>query len=246
MSLSSAALSAGRATLRLWRSAAWRQGATFGSRRLQQAPLVAQAQQQAGRPQQQGGPGRRAASSAALPEPVAAAAAAAAPPVAAEQHTHLQPPPARQQQQQQQDSAAHGAIEIVVGPMFAGKSTELLRRVARYEAEGLCVAVVKSDKDDRYCAAHVVTHSGIKRVICKQGWACRLGCCCDCGAAMQARSCLPAASPGLLACLVTLPPTPRTLPLPLPSAALLCGAHPGGLQGGSRGSICRLPSDCGG
>ncbi|PSC71863.1 Thymidine kinase [Micractinium conductrix] len=163
MSLSSAALSAGRATLRLWRSAAWRQGATFGSRRLQQAPLVAQAQQQAGRPQQQGGPGRRAASSAALPEPVAAAAAAAAPPVAAEQHTHLQPPPARQQQQQQQDSAAHGAIEIVVGPMFAGKSTELLRRVARYEAEGLCVAVVKSDKDDRYCAAHVVTHSGIKR-----------------------------------------------------------------------------------
>ena len=70
----------------------------------------------------------------------------------------------QQQQQQQREQQHNGAIEIVVGPMFAGKTTELLRRVARYEAAGLSVAVVKSNKDDRYCAAHVVTHNGLKRV----------------------------------------------------------------------------------
>ncbi|EFN54017.1 hypothetical protein CHLNCDRAFT_25389 [Chlorella variabilis] len=69
----------------------------------------------------------------------------------------------QQQQQQQREQQHNGAIEIVVGPMFAGKTTELLRRVARYEAAGLSVAVVKSNKDDRYCAAHVVTHNGLKR-----------------------------------------------------------------------------------
>jgi thymidine kinase len=70
--------------------------------------------------------------------------------------------PAGSEQQQQQQQ--HGAIEIVVGPMFAGKTTELLRRVAGYEAAGLSVAVVKSNKDDRYCAANVVTHDGLRRV----------------------------------------------------------------------------------
>ncbi|KAI3431353.1 hypothetical protein D9Q98_004411 [Chlorella vulgaris] len=68
--------------------------------------------------------------------------------------------PAGSEQQQPQQ---HGAIEIVVGPMFAGKTTELLRRVASYEAAGLRVAVVKSNKDDRYCAANVVTHDGLRR-----------------------------------------------------------------------------------
>ena len=97
----------------------------------------------------------------------AAAAGAAAAPTALE----------REQQGQKQPAAPHGhalqhalhehphaGIELVVGPMFAGKSTELLRRVAAYEAQGLSVAVVKSARDDRYCSASVVTHSGLKRV----------------------------------------------------------------------------------
>lgn len=78
-----------------------------------------------------------------------------------------QPPQAALKQQQTQQAQAqaqqHGAIELVVGPMFAGKSTELLRRVAQCEAAGLSVAVVKSSKDTRYCAASVVTHNGLKR-----------------------------------------------------------------------------------
>ncbi|KAI7838599.1 hypothetical protein COHA_007607 [Chlorella ohadii] len=57
----------------------------------------------------------------------------------------------------------HPGIEIFLGPMFAGKSTALLRRVAELEAKGFNVAVVKSSKDDRYCSSSVVTHNGLKR-----------------------------------------------------------------------------------
>ena len=56
-----------------------------------------------------------------------------------------------------------GHIELVIGPMFAGKSSELLRRVASYESQGLTVAIVKSNKDDRYSASHVVTHDGLRK-----------------------------------------------------------------------------------
>lgn len=58
----------------------------------------------------------------------------------------------------------HPGIEIFMGPMFAGKTTALLRRVAELEAKGFNVAVVKSSKDDRYCNSSVVTHNGLKRV----------------------------------------------------------------------------------
>ena len=57
-----------------------------------------------------------------------------------------------------------GSIELVVGPMFAGKTSELLRRVRAYQAQGLVVAVIKSDQDDRYSEGHVVTHDGEKQV----------------------------------------------------------------------------------
>jgi hypothetical protein len=56
-----------------------------------------------------------------------------------------------------------GGIEIVVGPMFAGKTSELIRRVEMYEALGLCVAVVKSSKDTRYSEHHLATHDGVKK-----------------------------------------------------------------------------------
>lgn len=56
-----------------------------------------------------------------------------------------------------------GYIEMVIGPMFAGKTSELLRRAASYEAQGLIVAMVKSDKDGRYSSDHVVTHDGASK-----------------------------------------------------------------------------------
>ncbi len=62
----------------------------------------------------------------------------------------------------------HGFIELIFGPMFAGKTTELLRRVEQQQRRGMKVAVVKSAKDDRYDLSHIVTHDGLKRV-CRGG-----------------------------------------------------------------------------
>ena len=90
----------------------------------------------------------------------------------------LQPPPTPRPPQRQLGSHLHLAaqprplavehphpgIEMFLGPMFAGKTTALLRRVAELEAKGFNVAVVKSSKDDRYCNASVVTHNGLRRV----------------------------------------------------------------------------------
>jgi thymidine kinase len=47
--------------------------------------------------------------------------------------------------------------------MFAGKSTELLRRVLAAESDGVAVALVKSQKDGRYSTHEVVTHDGTRR-----------------------------------------------------------------------------------
>eukprot|EP00891_Asterochloris_glomerata_P005064 jgi/Astpho2/5064/fgenesh1_pm.00071_%23_11_t len=56
-----------------------------------------------------------------------------------------------------------GSIHVIMGPMFAGKTSELLRTVAALEAAGRRVAVVKSSKDNRYLAAHLTTHDGLSR-----------------------------------------------------------------------------------
>lgn len=47
--------------------------------------------------------------------------------------------------------------------MFAGKSSELLRRVADFEEQGRRVLVIKSHKDTRYHAHKVVTHNGVSK-----------------------------------------------------------------------------------
>ena len=43
-----------------------------------------------------------------------------------------------------------GRIELIIGPMFAGKSTELLRRMRRLEIAGKRCLSIKYSKDDRY------------------------------------------------------------------------------------------------
>ncbi len=42
-----------------------------------------------------------------------------------------------------------GAIQLILGPMFSGKSTELLRRVQRHSLAMRRCMVLKSDKDTR-------------------------------------------------------------------------------------------------
>jgi len=55
---------------------------------------------------------------------------------------------------------APGRIEAIVGPMFSGKTEELIRRVKRARIAGLEVQVYKPAIDDRYSAREVSSHSG--------------------------------------------------------------------------------------
>jgi thymidine kinase len=57
---------------------------------------------------------------------------------------------------------AGGWLEVVCGPMFSGKSEELIRRLRRAEIAGQRVLIVKPKIDNRYDIAHVVSHAGAK------------------------------------------------------------------------------------
>jgi len=52
-------------------------------------------------------------------------------------------------------------LQVVCGPMFAGKSEELLRRVRRARIAGLAVEVVSHALDDRRGEGLVSSHSGL-------------------------------------------------------------------------------------
>lgn len=51
---------------------------------------------------------------------------------------------------------------VICGPMFAGKTTELLRLLSRSKRSGRNVIVMKPIIDDRYSISEIVTHDGIK------------------------------------------------------------------------------------
>lgn len=51
-----------------------------------------------------------------------------------------------------------GEIQLILGPMFSGKSTELLRRIRRYTIAKRNCVVIKYSKDTRYSDTKVSTH----------------------------------------------------------------------------------------
>ncbi|MHA0033675.1 thymidine kinase [Deinococcus sp. PESE-13] len=53
-----------------------------------------------------------------------------------------------------------GHLEVVVGPMFSGKSEELIRRLTRALIARQRVAVFKPAIDNRYHASEVASHAG--------------------------------------------------------------------------------------
>jgi thymidine kinase len=57
---------------------------------------------------------------------------------------------------------ARGRLIVLHGPMFAGKTTELLARVAEARARGERVLVVKPARDTRYSADELVSHAGAR------------------------------------------------------------------------------------
>jgi thymidine kinase len=52
------------------------------------------------------------------------------------------------------------SITAIIGPMFSGKTTDMLRRVRRYHIAGRRTMVVKYAKDTRYSATDCATHDG--------------------------------------------------------------------------------------
>jgi thymidine kinase len=55
-----------------------------------------------------------------------------------------------------------GWIEVVCGPMFSGKSEELIRRLRRAEIARQRVQIFKPGIDERYSHDHIVSHSELK------------------------------------------------------------------------------------
>jgi thymidine kinase len=55
-----------------------------------------------------------------------------------------------------------GWLEVVCGPMFSGKSEEMIRRLRRAEIAGQRVVLFKPRIDDRYDNADVVSHAGVR------------------------------------------------------------------------------------
>ena len=56
-----------------------------------------------------------------------------------------------------------GSIEVICGPMFAGKSEEIIRRVRRIEYAKKKVLCFKPKIDDRYSEDEICSHNKTKK-----------------------------------------------------------------------------------
>ena len=64
----------------------------------------------------------------------------------------------RQRHHHQSLPKLKGHIELIIGPMFAGKSTELVRRMKRHEVAGNKCLRIKFAEDTRYSEDSIATH----------------------------------------------------------------------------------------
>lgn len=58
--------------------------------------------------------------------------------------------------------ARSGWLEVICGPMFSGKSEELIRRLRRVEIARQRVQIFKPELDDRFHASAIVSHSQMR------------------------------------------------------------------------------------
>jgi len=63
---------------------------------------------------------------------------------------------------EEQDKKNKGKLEVVCGPMFSGKSEELMRRLRRAKIARQNVIIFKPKIDTRYIAGNIVSHDGNK------------------------------------------------------------------------------------
>ncbi len=69
-----------------------------------------------------------------------------------------------------------GWIEVICGPMFSGKSEELIRRLRRAMIARKRVEVFKPTIDDRYSSDEIVSHGDLRmksQVVSSAGRDCR-------------------------------------------------------------------------
>lgn len=59
-------------------------------------------------------------------------------------------------------SSENGTIDIIMGCMFSGKSTELIRLANRYKVLEVPLLIVNHSLDNRYHESSIATHSNIK------------------------------------------------------------------------------------
>lgn len=55
-----------------------------------------------------------------------------------------------------------GSLEVICGPMFSGKTEELIRRLRRAQIARQKVVILKPALDDRYDESHLVSHSQLR------------------------------------------------------------------------------------
>lgn len=58
------------------------------------------------------------------------------------------------------DDHPNGTLEVICGPMFAGKTSLLIDRMQRAERDGTPAIAFKHASDTRYHATHLATHDG--------------------------------------------------------------------------------------
>lgn len=59
----------------------------------------------------------------------------------------------------EENSRSYGKMETIVGPMYAGKTSELLKKILWLNYQNLKILVVKPTIDDRYANDKIVTHT---------------------------------------------------------------------------------------
>ena len=54
-----------------------------------------------------------------------------------------------------------GSLETIVGAMFAGKTSELLKRILWAKHQNKKIIVIKPNIDDRYSSEKIITHNNL-------------------------------------------------------------------------------------
>ena len=54
-----------------------------------------------------------------------------------------------------------GSLETIVGAMFAGKTSELLKRILWAKHQNKKIVVIKPGLDDRYSESKIITHNDL-------------------------------------------------------------------------------------